>query len=317
MKQKISWKDYSLNLDLFKIGESYSRTQIRKIGLLPENPGPQENWGGIVVLKNTILIFVTLDKANANKDHLYNDYFDDNDFFWESQNRNTINTSPVNRIISDDSNYLFIRVVDKIKSKTSEFTFAGRISPVDFNHETRPIQFQFEALDYQTQPNERLEKIYSWRPGINFAPTVVADPERPKKRKTSQGFQRDQAKKDATEARAMEVAKDYYENQGFRVKDCSMQRGLGYDYLCIKAKEVIEVEVKGLTGNLVKVIITRNELNNALNSINRTDLFIVYSINFETSQRQVKGVNGITHVLKGWKPQKKDLEPITFNYLIR
>lgn len=316
MKKQIVWKDHPIDMNLFKIGQSYSRNEIRQIASLP-NYLARENWSGIVPLQNAVLIFVTLDKANANKDHLYNDYFEGSDFFWESQNRNTINTSPVNRIISDDLNYLFIRVVEKIKSKTIGFTYAGRISPVDFNHETKPIQFQFEALDFTTQPNNELKEIYSWRPGSKFIPTTVADPTRPKQRKTSQGFQRDQAKKDATEARAMEVAKEYYESKGYKVKDCSMQRGLGYDYLCSKTKEVIEVEVKGTTGNLDKVIITRNELNNALNSMNRTDLFIVHSINFEITQEKVNGVNGITHVVKHWKPKKQDLEPLTFNYFIR
>ena len=316
MKKQIVWKDHPIDMNLFKIGQSYSRNEIRQIASLP-NYLARENWSGIVPLQNAVLIFVTLDKANANKDHLYNDYFEGSDFFWESQNRNTINTSPVNRIISDDLNYLFIRVVEKIKSKTIGFTYAGRISPVDYNDETKPIQFQFEVLDFTTQPNNELKEIYSWRPGSKFIPTTVADPTRPKQRKTSQGFQRDQAKKDATEARAMEVAKEYYESNGYKVKDCSMQRGLGYDYLCSKTKEVIEVEVKGTTGNLDKVIITRNELNNALNSMNRTDLFIVHSINFEITQEKVNGVNGITHVVKHWKPKKQDLEPLTFNYFIR
>ena len=314
--KKIIWKDHSIDMSLFEIGQSYSRNQIRQISSLP-NHLERENWSGIVPLQNAVLIFVTLDKANANKDHLYNDYFDGSDFFWESQNRNTINTSPINSIILDDSNYLFIRVIEKIKSKTLGFTYAGRISPVDFNDETKPIQFQFEALDFKSHACAELKEIYSWRPHSNFTPTVVADPARPKQRKTSQGFQRDQVKKNATEARAMEVAKEYYESLGFKVKDCSMFRGLGYDYLCTKTKEVIEVEVKGTTGNLNKVIITRNELNNALDSSNRTDLFIVHGINFENSQKKIKGVNGITHVLKGWKPQKKDLEPLSFNYFIR
>ena len=51
--------------------------------------------------------------------------------------------------------------------------------------------------------------------------------------------------------------------------------------------------------------------------LNRTDLFVVHSINFEITQEKVNGVNGITHVVKHWKPKKQDLEPLTFNYFIR
>ena len=115
MEKKILWNDHAIDMSLFRIGQSYSRNEIRDIGSLP-NHLARENWTGIVSLQNAVLIFVTLDKANADKNHLYKDYFEGSDFFWESQNRNTINTSPLNRIISDDTNYLFIRVVEKIKS---------------------------------------------------------------------------------------------------------------------------------------------------------------------------------------------------------
>jgi hypothetical protein len=41
---KITWAEYSLDINLFDVGNQYTRKQIRKIGSLPDNPGPQENW---------------------------------------------------------------------------------------------------------------------------------------------------------------------------------------------------------------------------------------------------------------------------------
>ena len=153
MAGKITWSDYSLDINLFYVGESYTRDEIRRLGSLPPNPGSQENWGGMVRLNNLVLIFVTLDKVNASKEHLYNDYFDNEDFMWESQNKNTLETTSIKTIIEEDNNHLFIRVSSKIKGKTQPFTYAGRITPVDFNENVKPMQFQFECLDYQTQPN--------------------------------------------------------------------------------------------------------------------------------------------------------------------
>ena len=52
MDKKITWDTYNLDINLFSVGENYSRDEIRSIGSLPPNPGSQENWGGIVRLKN-------------------------------------------------------------------------------------------------------------------------------------------------------------------------------------------------------------------------------------------------------------------------
>ena len=316
MTDKITWSQHSLDISLFKVGESYTRNEIRSIGSLPPNPGQQENWGGMVRLNNLVLIFVTLDKVNANKDHLYNDYFDGEDFMWESQNKNTLENPSIKAIIEDENNHLFIRVTSKVKSNTQPFTYAGRIMPVDFNENVKPMQFQFECLDYQTEPNQILSEIYNWRPLTKLVPTTVANPERPKRRKTSQGFQRDQAKKDATELRGMVVAREYYESLGFLVEDKSKLRGLGYDYICKKGKQIIEVEVKATTGGLGEVTITKNELDNTRDSKNDTALFVVHGIEFETQDNKPIGVGGEFTILDNWLPKDSELTPLSFRYRI-
>ena len=317
MSEKITWDKHNLDISLFDIGENYTRDEIRSIGALPPNPGKQENWGGMVRLSNVMLIFVTLDKIHANEEHFYNDYFENEDFMWESQNNNTLKTISINRIIEDDDNHLFIRVRSKIKGKTQPFTYAGRISPVDFNENVKPMQFQFECLDYQTEPNEYLKQIYEWRPDTKFIPTTVADPSRPKKRKTSQGFQRDQAKKNATEQRGMDVAKEYYELNGYMVEDKSKLRGIGYDYFCKKGKDVIEVEVKATTGAFGEVTITKNELENTLTSNNKTALFVVYEIEFEKKDDKLIGVGGKYSIIENWLPKDDELTPLSYRYKMR
>lgn len=316
MADKITWSQHSLDISLFKVGESYTRKEIRRKGSLPPNPGQQENWGGIVRLNNLVLIFVTLDKVNAKKEHLYNDYFEGEDFFWESQNKNTLENPAIKAIIYDDNSHLFIRVTSKVKNNTQPFTYAGRITPVDLNENVKPMQFQFECLDYQTEPNQILSEIYNWRRGTKLVPTTVANIDRPKRRKTVQGFQRDQAKKYATELRGMVVAREYYESLGFKVDDKSMLRGLGYDYLCTKGKHIIEVEVKSTTGSFGEVIITKNELDNARNSKNDTALFVVHGIEFDIQKRNVTGIGGEITILDNWLPKDSELTPLTFRYKI-
>ena len=313
---KITWSDHLLNMNLFEVGTQFTRKQIRKIGSLPDNPGPQENWGGIVSLNNVVLIFVTLDKGSAKKEYKYIDYFEDRDFMWESQNSNTLATPSIKRIMNEDNTFLFIRTASKINGITQPFTYIGGIYPVDFDDGVKPLKFQFECLDYQSKPNDLLAAIYAWRSGAKLIPTIVADPERPKKRKTSEGKKRDQARKDATEMRGMEVAKDYYELLGYKVEDCSMKRKIGYDYLCQKGKEVIEVEVKGKSTDLDTVIVTKNEVNNALTTNNRCDLFIVFNIEHKYSGKTVKGVNGETHLIKRWNPRKDDLTALEYLYKV-
>ena len=316
MADKITWNKHSLDIGLFDVGESYARDEIRSIGSLPSNPGPQENWGGIVRLNNLVLIFVTLNKANANKEHLYNDYFDDEDFMWESQNNNTLETVSIKAIIEDDNNHLFIRVTSNVKGKTLPFTYAGRVTPVDFNENVKPMQFQFECLDYQAKPNTALAEIYKWRPGTKFVPTTVANPDRPKRRKTTQGFQRDQAKKVATELRGMEVAKNHYISIGYKVEDKSHLRGIGYDYLCKNGKQIIEVEVKATTGGFGEVLITKNELENTYNSKNDTALFVVHGVEFEANNGKLAGVGGDFTIIENWQPKEAELTPLSYRYRI-
>jgi len=313
---KITWAEHSLDINLFDVGNQYTREQIRRIGSLPDNPGPQENWGGIVSLDNIILIFVTLDKGNAKKEHKYIDYFEDRDFMWESQNANTLATPFIKRIMDEDNTFLFVRTASKIKNITQPFAYIGRIYPVDFDDGVKPLKFQFECLDYQSKPNDVLAAIYAWRSGAKLVPTIVADPARPKKRKTSEGRKRDKVKNDATEMRGMVVAKDYYESLGYTVEDCSMKRKIGYDYLCRKSKEIIEVEVKGKSTGLDAVIVTKNEVDNAITTNNRCDLFIVFNIEHKYSGKGIKGINGETHIIEKWNPKKEDLTALEYRYKV-
>lgn len=316
MNKKVTWDQHSLDMSKFKIGSSYSRDEIRTLGSLPPNPGKQENWGGIVRLNNVVLIFVTLDKVHGNDNYPYVDYFEGEDFFWETQNSNTLHSPSIKRIIEDDNNYLFIRVTSKNKGKTLPFTFAGRITPVDFNASVKPIQFQFECLDYQNNPDQPLKEIYEWKSDGKYMPSTVADPQRPKNRSNSQGYQRDQEKKDATEQCGMNVAKQYFESNGYKVEDKSMLRGIGYDYLCTKENEIVEVEVKATTGILDQVIITKNELRNARNSENTTALFVVYGIKIKYENKKIYAEGGQHKIFYNWLPQEDELTPISYWYKI-
>ena len=144
----------------------------------------------------------------------------------------------------------------------------------------------------------------------------VANPDRTKRRKTTQGFQCDQAKKVATELRGMEAAKNHYISIGYKVEDKSYLRGIGYDYLCKNGKQIIEVEVKATTGGFGEVLITKNELENTYNSKNDTALFVVHGVEFEANNGQFVGVGGDFTIIENWQPKEAELTPLSYRYRI-
>ena len=95
-----------------------------------------------------------------------------------------------------------------------------------------------------------------------------------------------------------------------------MKRKIGYDYLCRKSKEIIEVEVKGKSTGLDAVIVTKNEVDNAITTNNRCDLFIVFNIEHKYSGKGIKGINGETHIIEKWNPKKEDLTALEYRYKV-
>lgn len=308
----VSWLDEIFLENKFNIGEKYKKKEIRKLSQLSSSNGPREPWIGKVFLANAVLLFVNLNKSDA-KDHLkFNDFFEGSDFFWESQNANTINTEYIKQILQGIPVYLFCRI-----NKKEDFLFIGGLNVVDFDDSTSPMQFQFELLNYDENPNTDLKKIYEWKNSSSVKIPNFSTNNNKNNRKTGQGFIRDSIKKDHIESHAMKEAIHYYTSNGYEVHDCSSSRGLGYDLKCIKGKKIIEVEVKGTQYKGKQVFLTKNEVFNAQTTNNQADLFIVHSMNLITKDNKYVILNSEIKVIDNWLPKDEDLEALEFKYTLR
>lgn len=133
-------------------------------------------------------------------------------------------------------------------------------------------------------------------------------------RPSGQGYVSDKWRRRATELRAMEVAEEYFERDGFAVRDVSAT--CSYDLRCVKGDLVVHVEVKGTAGSGEEIELTIGEVNDARNSDHRTDLIIVSQIDLEGEGSQCRGHGGATHLLRDWTPVSTHLRPIRFRYRV-
>ena len=131
----MSWLDEFFIPNNFEIGDSYKKSQVREKSELSKSNNPREQWVGIVNLANAILLFVSLDKSKSEEQHRYNDFFLKDDFFWESQNKNSINTPAIKEVIEGKPAYLFCRI-----SERSDFIFVGQIDAIDYDDSVSPLQ---------------------------------------------------------------------------------------------------------------------------------------------------------------------------------
>lgn len=145
----------------FSIGGLYTRKTIPEVGKVPAPKNPRD-WTGIVEFKNCFIFFVTLDKKSHSANAPYNDYFIDSGkkFQWDSQSKNTQQTRTIQRIIGGVPCHLFVRIKDKINSKTQPFVYAGELGVRTF-HGNKPVSFEFDVKQF-APTNNRLKELYDW-----------------------------------------------------------------------------------------------------------------------------------------------------------
>jgi len=309
----VSWKDERFNDQKFNVGQKFlTKENIRELSGLSSKKGTQEIWGGLISLANAVLLFTTLDKKKAADNLKFNDYFDGEDFFWESQNKNTLKTPAIENIIDGCDVFLFSRVYDN-----DPWVYIGPLEPVDYDSSVTPMQFQFEVLSYQNNPDEHLLNIYKWKNNDEIKVPKISTSENKKNRKSKSGFIKDTEKKDAIEIYAMEIAIKYYESTGYDVYDRSDRRGIGYDIECKKGNEIIEVEVKGTQRDLGFVHVTKNEVDNAKTTSNSSHLFIVFNQILIKKNDLYRIKSSETKLIKDWRPKDEDLEALEFKYFLR
>ena len=127
-----------------------------------------------------------------------------------------------------------------------------------------------------------------------------------------QGRESDPRIRRAVEFRAMDVARAYYEDLGYSVKDTSLHKP--YDYVISKDGITRRVEVKGTQGDCVSVLVTAGEVNAALTGPEPMDLFVLSGIGITGRDGEVFATGGRRRIVDNWRPKEADLVAKVFLY---
>lgn len=124
-----------------------------------------------------------------------------------------------------------------------------------------------------------------------------------------QGFQLDHMLRKAIEDHAMNRATSYFESLGYDVANVSARRP--YDLECAKGKAKLFVEVKGTQSTGESVFLTAGEVRFANEHAASMALFILHSVQVDSSGN-VSG--GVQNIRKPWVVNQEDLEALSYKY---
>jgi len=148
------------------IGNGYSKIDLVDIINEPTLKSSREGIFNCKYSSNT-LFFVTLDKSSKDESLHYNDYFEEDFFHWDSQNKQHINTPGIQKIVKgENTTHLFVRIHSKIKNRTNEFIYCGKLTYDSHDSNTsNPVHIIFQNEDYDDNTdNDKLIDIYLWSP---------------------------------------------------------------------------------------------------------------------------------------------------------
>ena len=107
----------------FIVGNLYSRKSI--LDTIDE-PTFSSSREGIFYCRNssTTILFTDLDKSQKKEQFIYNDYFENDFFHWDSQNKQHINTPRIQEIVNKEVKViLFCRIKKSIKGNTQPYIY--------------------------------------------------------------------------------------------------------------------------------------------------------------------------------------------------
>ncbi|GAB2512549.1 MrcB family domain-containing protein [Nocardia heshunensis] len=137
-----------------------------------------------------------------------------------------------------------------------------------------------------------------------------------RKRKSSggQGFQLDQAEKEAIEQHAVSLATEYFVTLGYKVEYTGNKES--YDLVATKGTEKLSVEVKGTVSPGEQVIVTYREVEHHLAHYPDNALVVVHSIDLDRTQTPPMAKGGVRVVHHPWKLDVAALTPISYKYTV-
>lgn len=129
---------------------------------------------------------------------------------------------------------------------------------------------------------------------------------------TGQGFGLTQAQRRVVELRAMAIATDHFTNLGFTVEDTSANRP--YDLKVTKGADTLYIEVKGTTGALGDIVLTKNEVDHHRRHHPFNGLIVVHGIKLNKEDVEPKAKGGTPYIQVPWEIENYRLVPIVFRY---
>lgn len=273
---------------------------------------------------NWLLLFVTLDKDKAKNENVkYNDFFGEGVFFWESQHQQSLKSPMIRAIINRTlTPLLFVRQYEKVRGKTQEFVYAGKLEYLKHDpNSSNPVKFAFSTPDILEPVKPPLRTLLDWKPlgahahGVPQALVEGAKKKLLSRKVEGQGFEPDPLVRRAIELWAMKKARTQYERNGYLVRDVSMNQP--YDLFCEKdGKRSRKVEVKGTRGDGSIVVLTSNEVSSALDKSSITDLAICFGVVVDISGEEPRAHSGRLRIIQKWRPDRNSLQPIQFRYKV-
>ena len=128
-----------------------------------------------------------------------------------------------------------------------------------------------------------------------------------------QGFGLSAEQKKAVEIRAMTVAKESYESEGWEMVDTSSNNP--FDFRAKRGKVERFIEVKGTTGAGENVVLTHGEVNHVRNHPNQSALIVVTGIKLVENQGVFEGVGGAITVRRDpWTIEDHCLTATQYRY---
>ncbi|MGW7063608.1 MrcB family domain-containing protein [Streptomyces sp. NPDC054904] len=130
--------------------------------------------------------------------------------------------------------------------------------------------------------------------------------------RSGQGFLLTAAERKAIELHSVRMAKEYFESQGWSVKDVGSKES--FDLLLSRGEERCRAEVKGTTSTGTDVILTRAEVEKQRDYYPDNALVVVHSIRLDRTEVAPTTSGGVLHCTSPWAVAEEDLTVISYAY---
>ncbi|MFZ3136377.1 MAG: DUF3883 domain-containing protein [Thermodesulfovibrionales bacterium] len=151
-------------------------------------------------------------------------------------------------------------------------------------------------------------------PFDNLEDLVAEMAENEKNMRTGQRFQIDPKMRKQIEMYAVNCAKKYFIKQKYAVEYVGHVRS--YDLRCTKGNNILHVEVKGTQADGSSLILTPNEVSNAIQ--NKAALYVLHSIRWRRAGKHNKPYGGTEIILNPWNVNKHGhLQALSYAYEIK